>query len=241
MLSIVYWLWTDNERKILQPRNRPPAPRHYTAAHVNAQLPMLEKWAGDNAYEVVCVTTPEHAVGLDPRIRVVPMPCEDIGAQVREYKWCIPCTRKLWSFSDEARILGDRVLLLDIDTVIVGPMDPIFARKEPIVVMGAEGWIYGGVFLFDTGAWNDLWEQFLAYPKKEELTDQLWITKYFGIGRGSDDLPHFGPEVALLGAHDKPKPGNSVMTVNMFFKPWEKDAEAYFPWLKGVHPMAFGT
>jgi hypothetical protein len=240
MLSIVYWLWSDEKRKILDPMNGPPSPRRYTAAHVNAQLSMLKLWAGAHPYEVVCVTTEDHAKDLDSSIRVVPMPVEDIDAPTKTFRWAIPCTRKLWSFSDEAAVLGKRILCLDIDTVIVGPMDEIFRRREPLVVIGGYGGIYGGAYMLDTGKWNDIWTSFLAWPDKTDITDQSWLTQYFGPGIACDRLPHFGKEVDILGAHDKPVPGNSVLTINMYYKPCDPQAEPYFPWMKDVHPMAFG-
>jgi hypothetical protein len=68
------------------------------------------------SHRFVCVT--DDTTGLHPGVESVPMP-EDAGEHWR-------CCRRLRMFSPDWRdILGDRVLHLDLDTVIVGDITPL--------------------------------------------------------------------------------------------------------------------
>jgi hypothetical protein len=80
------------------------------------------------------------------------------------------CTRRLWHFSPEATVLGERVVHLDLDVVITAPLDPLFERAEPLVLWKCEsktshGWALNPtVMLFTPGTRTDIWRQYVSNP-----------------------------------------------------------------------------
>lgn len=112
-----------------------------------------------------CIT--DDATGLDPSVQVVPMPrlFEDDRRQASaEFR----CRRRLWQF-DRARaeVFGQRILHLDLDTVIVDDITPIVDRPEPIVCWRVHyAHCYSGAFmLFTAGALQGLWDAYRLDPE----------------------------------------------------------------------------
>lgn len=232
MLTIVYWLWKD-DRLLLHKDG--PRPRVYLAEHVNAQLPMLRKYMV-GSYRVVCVT--DDPTGLDPSIEVVPMPCGDldyIDGQVRFPS----CTRKLWMFSKEAaRVIGGRVLCLDVDGVIVGSMQRIVDRSDTFVGLeDGNGGFGGGAYLLDTGALTTVWE---LLPSPQDLkergiprTDQGWMTHILK----ETGFPKFGNEVMIARTNRPLPPDASVVMIATAQKPWMPECLEYYPWVADRYPV----
>jgi hypothetical protein len=79
---------------------------------------------------------------------------------------------------------GDRVLLMDIDCVVTGRLDPLVERDEPAVWWknpnyqqgGKRGFIQGSLQLFTVGETAHLWRDFC--PKRTPG----WINRRFGGG-----------------------------------------------------------
>jgi hypothetical protein len=79
---------------------------------------------------------------------------------------------------------GDRVLLMDIDCVVTGNLDPLVDREEPAVwwrnpnfeVGGRRGFIQGSMQLFTVGATEHLWRDF------DPLVTPAWLNRRFGGG-----------------------------------------------------------
>lgn len=131
----------------------------FSAVHVNVLRSALSRHL-DLAHELVCITN--EAVGIDPRVRIVPMPTT--------YAHTPRCRRRMQFFSREflanLSITG-RVLYIDLDVVILGDLTPLVNRPEPIV-----GWrvghagVYSGSFLLaDAGALDEAWRWFAADPE----------------------------------------------------------------------------
>jgi hypothetical protein len=96
----------------------------YSAQHVNVMASMLDRNLR-TPHEVVCIT--DDAEGIDGGIRVVPI-WDDLKQHGR-------CFRRLKLFASEMRdLVGERIVSLDLDTVIVGPVDDVFNRPEPFVI-----------------------------------------------------------------------------------------------------------
>jgi hypothetical protein len=83
------------------------------------------------------------------------------------------CYRRLWLFSAEAaQVLGDRVLHLDLDLVVCGPLDAIAQRASDFAIYRAASIARRGyslnpsVFLLRTGTQRDLWERFVRDPQR---------------------------------------------------------------------------
>lgn len=98
----------------------------YVADHVNRLDAMLRRNV-TLPFEHVCVTDmPE---GIASHIRIVPM-WPELGGYGK-------CYRRLKVFDPAMReVLGPRIVSIDLDTVITGNIDHLFARPEPFVIWG---------------------------------------------------------------------------------------------------------
>ena len=111
---------------------------------------------------------------------------------------------------DFGELIGaDRVLMLDLDVVITGPLDPLVNRDEPSVFWrnpnykegGQRAFYQGSVQLFTPGAHSELWTEF-----DPEITPQ-WVNRRFGGAeqawiseRLPWDLPHWTAVDGIYGA-----------------------------------------
>jgi hypothetical protein len=132
-------------------------------------------------FKFTCVT--DDPAGLDPHINVVPLwdKCRALGG----------CYNRLYTFSKDMKdILGERFVCIDVDTVIVGDLTPMFSRSEPFIgYLGKDSRgnprLQGNFYMMDAGALDHVWETFIADPeeairltssKKYTGTDQAWMT-----------------------------------------------------------------
>lgn len=131
-------------------------PRAYGADHVN-------KWARgvsrnlDMEHRLILFT--DDAEGVDPSVTCLPIP----QAHLVEKGGCFV---RLWVFSDEAKdVLGERFVVMDLDGVIVGPLDPLFDRDDDFVI-----WHPGGrnrptpfcasMWMLRAGSRTRVWDRF---------------------------------------------------------------------------------
>lgn len=111
-----------------------------------------------------------------------------------------------------------RVLYLDLDTVITGPLDELVERKG-IIHLAKWGWAkndYGsGVMVWDAGEHEEVWTRFAPDVPQRFRGDQDWLTSLGGWRALPDSVRSFryhckeGPPpgcavVAFHGANDKP-------------------------------------
>lgn len=180
MLTVVTWFW------------RPPARyrSQFSAQHVNTLRAMVERHYAD-PHEFVCVTdAPE---GLDPRVRVVPA-WNDYAKIPSPHGGHNPsCYRRLRAFApDIAAYFGERFVSIDLDTVIVGDMRPVWNRPEDFVAWGEtnpKSFYNGSMWLLRAGTRTKVWDQF--DPRTSPLraktagkfgSDQGWLS--FCLGKG---------------------------------------------------------
>lgn len=103
---------------------------------------------------------------------------------------------------------GDRVLVLDLDLIITGPLDHLFEGDDPFKILqgvnSANPCPYNGsVWRFDVGYRPDVWTDFSleaakAVPYYEFPDDQAWFAHKL------PDAGAFGPETGVYAMH---KPG----------------------------------
>lgn len=131
--------------------------RTFEPVYVNRLQAMLARHL-HMPHELVCIT--DDAQGIDPSIRVLPLP--------RRYVHTPRCRRRMQIFDGAfARAIGDRILAIDLDVVIVDDITPIVNRPEPLV-----GWkvkhaqVYSGsFFLMNAGALQGLYDAFAEDPE----------------------------------------------------------------------------
>jgi hypothetical protein len=150
----------------------------FGAVHVNVLRAALAKHL-HLPHELVCIT--DDAAGIDPEVRIVPMP--------REFAHTPRCRRRMQFYSREfSEQLGARNLYLDLDIVLVDDITPIVNRPEPIVCwkVGHAGVFSGSFVLADAGALDGAWRRFAAdpegYPRRVQASgvasDQAMLNHY---------------------------------------------------------------
>jgi len=139
-------------------------------------------------HRVVCVT--DDPQGLDPRVRVVPLP-EGLRDTPR-------CRRRMRIFSrDFAAGLGARILSIDLDVVLVGDITPLVDRREPLVCwrVGYAQVFSGSFHLMAAGHLDGLWRAYESdpegYPRRVSAekvpSDQAMMNAYLD---GSPRYPY---------------------------------------------------
>jgi hypothetical protein len=141
LLTITCWRWG----------------RLFSAAYVNRLRAAFERHLR-LPHEVVCVT--DDPAGIDSRVRIVPIPTT--------YAHTPRCRRRMQVYSrDFASQLGDRLLLVDLDLVVVGDLTPLLDRPEPLVCwkVGYANVYAGAWVLMDAGVLDPMWRAFAADPE----------------------------------------------------------------------------
>lgn len=258
MISFVCWKWRATQDN----------GRDFRSEHVNVLHASVARHY-DRPHRFICIT--DDAAGLDPRIEAVPMPPQRfehlqnpyqeryrtrrvrIGPnRYREVPTAIPrnkrfpsCYRRLWNFSEEARlILGDRIFALDIDVIVAGSLIPLVERTASFV-----GWcdprfdwpkVAGGAYLLTAGAHKDVWEEFdpdrspaiakaaglggsdqawmsyKLYPPRESWSSADGVVKINWLGQGITQVPT-GTRLVFTGGH---------------CPPWMPEVQRRYPWVK---------
>jgi hypothetical protein len=181
MLTVVCWMWHD-------PRGRHNHLYRYDARYVNALRSMLSRHLSMQ-HELVCVT--DDPGDIDPRVRVMPTPDD-----VRDWPGHL---RRLAMFRpDAAQVFGgERLLLIDLDVVILRSIDPIVDRPEDFVsweprlyyaLHGKYSRYNTGFVLMDAGARPQVWDRFsveraqhvLGNMHEGVVDEQSWISHVLG-------------------------------------------------------------
>jgi hypothetical protein len=230
-LQVVVWKWAD------------PRKRHivfdYSAESVNRKLSELRRHLS-MPHDLVCIT--DDPAGLDSAIRVIPLWDEgrDLGRC-----WC-----RVRSFApDMAEIIGHRFAWIDLDSLIVGPMDPLFERTEPAVFYRSNsvaGTPYNGSMLLMTaGALPQVWDSFDATAPdivaKAGLTgsDQAWFAHVLGpdqpVWTRDDGVMHFMNDcVPELPPHSR------VVFFPGVQKPHMPNVQHHAPWVREAFEVSTG-
>lgn len=235
MLSVVTYLWSSS-----------PESRYtiYNADHVRR----LQRMVARNLtmpHDFVVVTDQPEAFGDDRDIRAVAI---DWTKHVPD-----TCFVRLFTFSPQAKdILGERVLQLDLDTVIVGNLDALIERDEDTVLWrNPRRWslanpdvgyaarlahFNGSVQLHRCGTACDVWRDF--DPKAPNAKDDQWlISERFG-----KDCPYWDDSHGVYRLlHEKrnhvgvgailPENARIVTFPGSTGKPWINETVVENPWI----------
>lgn len=142
------------------------------------------------AHRFVCITDAPHEIDQDietfqlwPDLADVPNPH---GAHNPS------CYRRLKLFSAEAgQWFGERIIAIDLDTVIVGDLVPLFDRTEEFVIWGQSDhqkqWYNGSLFMLTAGTRVRAWTEFNPKTSPHEArragrfgSDQAWLSYCLG-------------------------------------------------------------
>lgn len=180
-VSFVCWKWTD-------PRCV-GTPRQFKSHHVNV-LSRAIKRHYPRPHRFICITNePE---GLLKDVEHMPMPETGFEhlknpSEQHSQKPFPSCYRRLWNFSEEAKILGERIFALDIDVIIKGDLRSLVDRTASFVGWSDKkfGWqkVAGGAYLLKTGTHTDVWTDFdpnsspgIARAAGCGGSDQAWMS-----------------------------------------------------------------
>lgn len=179
MLSIVCWKW------------KPPAGGYrsaFDARAVNTLASMVRRHY-PHPHRMICVT--DDAAGIDSAIDIVPLWNDHATLQSPHGGHNPSCYRRLRAFApDAAQFFGPRFVSLDLDTLIVGDMSPVWNRSEDFIIWGEtdpRSWYNGSMWMMTAGARPQVWEKFNPRTSPREAfragrfgSDQGWISHILG-------------------------------------------------------------
>ena len=120
-------------------------------------------------HRFICIT--DETEGFSDDVELMPLPEEARAIAViptAQGRSRFPsCYRRLWTFSNGAKALGDVVLVLDIDCFITGLLDPLFDFMPHADFVGwnpVQAWgktkVGGGTWRIRPGTRTHIWEKF---------------------------------------------------------------------------------
>lgn len=200
------------------------------AEYVNILADMVARNISDKTiYKFICFTdTPQ---GLDPEVDIRPLPVEDL-----EGWW-----NKLSLFKDGVFPNGDRIIYIDLDTVITSGIDEIVKYKGKFATLRDfirnEG-IQSSVMMWEAGTLSYVWDSWLiAGMPKDEYGDQDWIEKIvFSVDILQDIYPSAFVSFKLEATHSIP---NKAKMVIFHGKPRPHDTPS--EWVHKVWKIGGGT
>lgn len=235
MLTFVAWRWTPPHgyRSVFSPDT------------VFALREMLDRHH-HKPHRFVCITDEPDAL---PGIETIPL--WDWGSGIkspigRSYP---SCYRRLRVFAPDAgEMFGERLVSIDLDTVIVGDVTPLFDRPEDFVIWNSSDFpkqaYCGSLWMLKTGSRPQVYTEFnpetspgIAWRAGYRGSDQSWInymlpneamwTKKDGVFSYRKDIARFGnklpPNATLVAWHGK-------------IDPWSKHGQK-IDWVRAHYPM----
>lgn len=232
MLTVVTWLW------------KPPARyrSQFAATHVNVLARMVARHYAD-PHEFVCVT--DIPAGLDAGIRVVPARNDFAGIPSPHGPNNPSCYRRLRAFApDAATMFGERFVSLDLDTLVVDDLRPIWNRPEDFVAWGEtnpKSYYNGSMWMLRAGTRAKVWTDFdpktspaAAKAAGKFGSDQGWLSYCLGKGEPiwttADGV--YSYNVHIRRTPKQALPGNArIVMFHGSVDPWSPEAQR-LSWVK---------
>lgn len=199
------------------------------AEYVNILADMVARNISDKTvYKFICFTdTPQ---GIDQEVDIRPLPVEGLDGW-----WNKLSLFKYALFPD-----GDRILYLDLDTVITSGLDEIIKYEGEFAIlrdfMRQEG-CQSSVMAWKAGDHPNIWDRWLvAGMPKTEYGDQIWIEKIVEPDYLQDLYPDCFVSYKLSAIKEPPK--NSKMVI---FHGHPRPDEIIDGWVPKVWRIGGGT
>jgi len=232
MLSVVTFKW----------RPRAGYRSTYGPEQVHVMRNMVRRHYPD-PHRFICIT--DDPAGLAPDIEVVPLWNDHASVPNPSFPDGPSCYRRLRLFApDIGKLLGERIVAIDLDVVITADLRPLWNRAEDFVGWRdpVRKWPYNGsMFMLTAGARPQVWETFdpqrspaLSSAAGMRGSDQGWMSYVLGWKEAAwteaDGVISFQREVKAAGGR---LPSRSRIVV--FWgrhDPWSRQAQAMAPWIK---------
>lgn len=152
----------------------------YAAAQVNTLELMLRQYL-TLQHRLICFTDMPASVRCETR----PLPDRPVvQTQGRQPN----CYRRLWLFSEAAKELGQRVLAMDLDAVILRSLDPLLTENDFRIVDGYTAPYNGSMWWLRTGSRTAAFDQFSEHGVRQAAAHVM-----------PNGLPYQGSDQAWLG------------------------------------------
>jgi len=222
-LSVITWKWGTA----------------YTAEHVNVLARMVARNYNE-PHRFVCVTN--EPAGLGANIEVVPDWADFAGIQSPHGPTAVSCYRRLRAFHPTVgAVFGPRFVVMDLDAVVVGALEPLWDRPDPFVIwrdpIHPDGYC-GSMFALRAGARARVWHAFNPDTSPRwsrgagfHGSDQGWLRYCLGpdenVWTRQDGVYSFRVDVKA-----RPLPADArVVFFHGRTKPWDAAAQA-LPWVR---------
>lgn len=238
MLDVVCWKW----------KPRADYRSHFGPETVNVLRRMVARHL-PLPHRFTCIT--DDARGIDDDIRIIPL--WDTYANIPSPSGLHnpSCYRRLKMFSAEAReLIGERIVSLDLDTVVCGDLTPLFSRPEDFVIWGGVShkgmkpwnWYNGSFMMLRAGTREQVWTTFdpavsprNAHAANARGSDQGWIAYCLGMKEAtwtaSDGIYSFRSHILLDKKCALPKDARLV-AFHGRNDPWNPLTVKMAPWIR---------
>jgi hypothetical protein len=213
-LTILTWFWK-------QPNGRTA----YSAETVNVWADMVRRNL-KMPHRIACVT--EHPEGIDSDIAIIAPPGDFEDIRLPTWGEDKPqCLRRIAMFRrDAADIFGPRFVAMDMDSIVMGPLDPLFDRDDDFIMFKgttAHRPYNGSLLMMNAGARPQVHESLtpegaIKAGFRYVGSDQAWISSVLGQGEKTWDATDG------VHAYNSVRNGNSDTRILFFFgnpKPWD--------------------
>lgn len=198
-------------------------------------------------HRFVCVTDrPEELTGVET-IRL----WDDCAAIPSPFGRHNPsCYRRLKLFAPDAgKVFGERVVSIDLDTVIVRDITPLFDTDVDFKIWGcsdyATQWFNGSLWMLKTGTHPEVWTTFDPETSPEISkrarcfgSDQGWMRYVLGNHMPTWDQKDgvYSFRKHIFPAGGALPPDARIVNFHGRWDPWGYDAQK-FDWIKAHYPM----
>lgn len=192
----------------------------------------------------ICVT--DDPTGIDSSVEIVPLWSDHANVPSPSGGRGPSCYRRLKLFAREAgETFGERIVSIDLDCVITGNIEALFAGGEDFKIWGdtARGTPYnGGLFMLKAGTRPQVWEAFdpIRGPAKGRRlgyigSDQAWIGACLGPNEpkwsAKDGVYSFRNQIAPPRGNGQLPQGASVVMLHGHWDPWGAGMAQRYRWI----------
>lgn len=231
MISIVTWLWRgDDPRRVFLPE------------HVTTLAGTFRRTLSI-PHRFICISDDTSGFGAGVEVIQTPVAAAKLG-QIKSPEGArFPsCYRRLWCWSDEAKMLGEKIFVIDVDLLVLKDLASVIERPEdfvgwrPLAHWGNRSRIGGGMYLLKTGSHTHVYDSFHGQPSIMEArkagyrgSDQAWLS--YKVGRTAKVWPD---NIGIYSIRDmdngrKPLPADArAVQFNGPTKMWHSS----LPWVK---------